>query len=98
MHLSEKEILFCADSIATDSAAEYVSDKSKKHLKECEECQEKVNNEAEILRLRYRNDIANCLNKQNSSKSNRYWGVIIVIVILLCAILYFVSVKESFYL
>lgn len=97
-HLSEVEVNWCADSIATGFAAESVNDKSKRHLNECEQCQELVNNEAQLLKIKYSNEIANCLNNPISSTNNSYLRFVAIALIIIAGMVGFIFITDNFLL
>ncbi len=94
-HLNINEVKQCADSIAMGSAAESVSDISKKHLKECEQCQNLVNKEAEFLKIKYSKEIANCLNNTKSTTGNKNIWIVIMLAIIVVGIIAFTFLTDN---
>ncbi len=68
-HLTEVEIALCAEALATDSAANTVSDFSKKHLNHCNSCKKQVNDLAITIRQKYNDEIVIGLNNVMRKRS-----------------------------
>jgi len=76
-HLKDIEIELCAEALATDCAARTVCDSSKLHLKHCEHCQKQVKTLSQIIRQKYKDDIAIGLNslKPKSNSLLKWLGL-----------------------